>query len=51
MEADRAFGVAGGVEDVAGEARLVGFRLGTDCYDHAVFEDVVGFADGWGGDA
>jgi hypothetical protein len=43
VEADTAFGVAGGVEDRAGEAG--------DGDELAVVEGVVGVGDGWGGDA
>ena len=51
VKADRAFGVAGRVKDVAGEAGSAAFGCGTDGDEFAVFESVVGFADGWGGDA
>jgi hypothetical protein len=54
VEADAAFGVAGGVEDGAGEARstaLGGGFDGSDGDELAVVEGVVGGGDGGGGDA
>ena len=51
VETDGAFGVSGGVEDVAGEALLALLRVSADCDDLAFVESVVGCGDGWGGDA
>jgi len=51
VEADGAFGVAGGVEDGAGEALLIEFRGCSDGDEFAVVEGVVGVGDGGGGDA
>jgi hypothetical protein len=51
VEADASFGVAGGVEDGAGEARSIALRGGSDGDELAVVEGVVGGGDGGGGDA
>ena len=51
IEADGAFGVAGGVEDDAAEALLLAFRGGSDSDEFAIVEGVVGIGDGGGGDA
>ena len=51
VEADAALSVARGVEDGAGEAGAVEFRVDADGDDAAVFEGVVGLRDLRGGDA
>jgi hypothetical protein len=51
VKADGAFGVAGGVEDGACEARSTALGGGSDGDEFAVVEGVVGGLDGWCGDA
>ena len=51
VETDGAFGVAGGVEDDAGEAPLTAFRADSDGDEFAVFEGVVGVGDDGCGNA
>jgi len=51
VEADTAFGVSGGVENVAGEAFSTLLRVSSDCDDLAFVERVVRAGYGGGGDA
>lgn len=51
VEADTAFGVAGGVENVASDCRLTLLGVGSDGDEFSIVQSVIGVLDGGSGDA